>query len=78
MNKSILNKIIMNQLSASSLLTILLCCSNLYASTPKKPIKHSTTKPVTTNHYTTTSISSNPAAVNVATGAGEIQDYIEK
>lgn len=56
------------------LLTTLLGCSHLHAATtkPTSPTSMDTNKP------STTSISSNPAAVNVGTGTGRLQRYIEK
>ena len=78
----------MNKLLTPFLLALLLFFSNLYASTTAPSTKPVTTKPVTTKPITTksitttqqtpTAISSNPAAVNVGTGTGEIQRYIEK
>lgn len=61
-----------------SILTAWLGISNTYAINPKQP---STTKPSSSAiaaREHTSSISSNPAAVNVNTGSGFLQKYIEK
>ena len=64
----------------TGLLMTLICCSNLQATNLKPPESITSIKPAATNNpirYPTT-ISSNPAAVNVGTGTGAAQRYIEK
>ena len=64
----------MNPLIILILLITALSMSNLQAST--KPASPQT--PVVADSSNTSSISSNPAAVNVGTGSGALQQYIEK
>lgn len=66
----------MNCFRNLSLLFFLLFIGDLYANpaNPKSPLNASSTA----EPLDTSSISSNPAAVNVATGSGILQQYIEK
>jgi len=64
----------MNHLVISTLTTVL-CMSDLYANIPQQP---SNSIPANVAKAHTSSISSNPAAVNVNTGSGALQQYIEK
>lgn len=74
----------MNGILIFAFLTVFLCFADLNAST-SNPLdtKSSTSKPMKSDKVISersliTSISSNPAAVNVGTGSGAIQHYIEK
>lgn len=66
----------MNRLLITTLLLSLTCFSNLQANTPKSSALKSTVSKKPNAHVA--SISSNPAAVNVGTGSGLLQHYIEK
>jgi porin len=66
----------MNRLLIFIFIATSLYFATLYATVPK-PLNTSS-KPILYNHSETSSISSNPAAVNVDTGSGALQRYIEQ
>ncbi len=65
-------------LSIITILLSLFCVFDLHANSHKNLTTKPSTSPAHTTKAATTSISSNPAAVNVTSGSGILQRYIEK
>lgn len=74
----------MHKILVTSLLTTMLCLFNVNAQSNESPATAAATKkalpskPIKRDIQTNQTISSNPAAVNVGTGTGAAQRYIEK